>query len=90
MFNLIFKTRDKLERAAHFLADSRVIPGWHRLHLGHAGAELLQLGFILAVFAANLLYVLSINDFRTGYALVASAVRNLVRVGRPAGPTASA
>jgi hypothetical protein len=74
-----FKGREKIERGAHWLANSGFLPGWHRPHLGHFAAEMLQIGFLLAVFMTRLLYVVSNNDFRSGWALLASATRSITR-----------
>ncbi len=73
------RTREKFERAVHWMADHAVPPIWHRPHLGHFGAEMVQMSIVLAVFVTQLLYVLSNNDFRTGWVLVSTAAKALVR-----------
>ncbi len=76
-----FRTREKCERAVHWMAGHGFLPSWHRPHLGHFGAEMLQVAILLAVFLTQLLYVLSNNDFRTGWVLLSAAAKALIRRG---------
>jgi hypothetical protein len=73
-----FRAREKLERGIHWVADHGLLPGCHRPHFGHVAAELVQTGIVLAVFLTQLVYVLSNNDFRTGWVLLSSATKSLI------------
>jgi hypothetical protein len=73
------RAREKFERTTDWIANSGFLQGWHRPHLGHVGAEMLQIGFVLAVFMSRLLYVVSTNDFRTGWSLIVSTTKAMAR-----------